>query len=65
MKQIIRLTESDLHNIVKQVIKEIGYRGAALTHGANYNAQQDYMNSRNPNESVVTCNTRQLSKLDP
>lgn len=49
MKQIIRLTESDIHNIVRQVIKEIGYRGAALTHGANYNAQQDYMNSRNPN----------------
>lgn len=49
MKQIIRLTESDLNNIVKQVINEIGYRGAALTHGANYNAQQDYMNSRNPN----------------
>lgn len=49
MKQIIRLTESDLHNIVKQVVNEIGYRGAALTHGANYNAQQDYMNSRNPN----------------
>lgn len=49
MKQIIKLTESDIHNIVRQVIKEIGYRGAALTHGANYNAQQDYMNSRNPN----------------
>ena len=49
MKQIIRLTESDIHNIVKEVINEIGYRGAALTHGANYNAQQDYMNSRNPN----------------
>lgn len=49
MKQIIRLTESDLHHIVRQVINEIGYRGAALIHGANYNAQQDYMNSRNPN----------------
>ena len=49
MKQIFRLTENDLHKIVRQVINEIGYRGAELTHGANYNAQQDYMNSRNPN----------------
>ena len=49
MKQIFRLTENDLHKIVRQVINETGYRGAALTHGANYNAQQDYMNSRNPN----------------
>ena len=24
-----------------------GYRGAALTHGANYNAQEDYMNNKN------------------
>lgn len=43
MKQIIRLTESDIHNIVRQVIKGIGYRGAALTYGANYSAQQDYL----------------------
>lgn len=49
MVRRIRLTETDLHRIVKQVINEIGYRGAALTHGANYNAQQDYMNTRNQN----------------
>ena len=49
MRQIIRLTESDIHNIVKHVINEIGYRGAALAHGANYNAQQDYMNNKKQN----------------
>ena len=49
MKQIIRLTESDIHRIVKQVINEIGYRGASLAHGANYNAQIDYNTSKNPN----------------
>ena len=49
MGQLIRLTESDIHNIVKQVINEIGYRVAALPHGANYNAQQDYMNNKNQN----------------
>ena len=49
MKQIVRLTESDIHRIVKQVINEIGYRGAALAHGANYNAQIDYNTSKNPN----------------
>ena len=30
-------------------MNEIGYRGAALTHGANYNAQQDYSKSHNQN----------------
>lgn len=70
MKQIIRLTESDIHNIVRQVIKEIDYRGAALTHGANYNAQQDYMNSRNPNARTVsysdkTTHSRKLHTLLP
>lgn len=52
-KTVIRLTESELrqtiYEAVKPIINEIGYRGAALTHGANYNAQQDYMNSKNPN----------------
>ena len=35
MKQLIRLTESDLHNIVRQVINEIGYKAATLAAGAN------------------------------
>jgi hypothetical protein len=27
MRQIVRLTESDLHEIIEQVVNEIGYRG--------------------------------------
>lgn len=49
MKHLIRLTESDIHRIVKIVINEYGYRIAALAHGANYNAQNDYINTNNPN----------------
>ena len=44
MKQVIRLTESDLHRIVKQVINEIGYRGATLAVGANMKANSDLAN---------------------
>lgn len=52
-KKVIRLTNNELNEVIKdytkQVLQEIGYRGAALTHGANYNAQQDYMKTKNPN----------------
>lgn len=30
-------------------INEIGYRGASLSHGANYNAKRDYLTTKNPN----------------
>lgn len=50
---IIRLNEDIFRRIisesVKGVLSEIGYRGAALAHGANYNAQQDYFQNRNVN----------------
>ena len=46
MKQIVRLTESDIHRIVKQVINEIGYRGATLTVGANMKANAELANGR-------------------
>lgn len=53
MKRVISLTENDLHRIIREVLNEsvdeLTYRQAALTHGANYNAQKDYMNTRNPN----------------
>ena len=50
---IIRLNEDIFRRLisesVKGVLSEIGYRGAALAHGANYNAQQDYFQNRNVN----------------
>ena len=53
MKQIIRITETELNTIVKEsvshILNKIGYRGAALAHGANYNARQDYIQNRNVN----------------
>ena len=52
MKRTVTLTESDIHNIVLQVINEIGYRGAALAHGSNYNAQLDFSQTRNPNAKI-------------
>ena len=33
-------------------IDEIGYRGAALAHGANYNAQKDYEQNQNKNAKI-------------
>lgn len=51
--KIVKITEGELRNMicesVRKAINEIGYRTAALTHGANYNAQQDYLNSMNYN----------------
>ena len=41
MKQLIRLTESDLHNIVRQVINEIGYKASTLAAGANMKAADE------------------------
>lgn len=41
MKQVIRLTESDIHGIVKQIINEIGYRAATLSTGANMKAADE------------------------
>jgi len=41
MKQVIRLTESDIHGIVKQIINEIGYRAATLATGANMKAADE------------------------
>lgn len=46
MKQLIRLTESDLHNIVRQVINEIGYRAATLAAGANMKAADELSKGR-------------------
>ena len=52
-KKVIRLTENELQDMivesVTKTLNEIGYRGTALTHGANYNAQQDYDSTNNPN----------------
>lgn len=43
-RKVIRITESELQETIKDaissVITEIGYRSAALAHGANYNAAQ-------------------------
>ena len=43
-KKIIQLNESEFRELVsesvREVLNEIGYRTAALPHGANYNAMQ-------------------------
>lgn len=57
MADKIQLTESDLHRIVRQVINEIGYRGATLTVGANMKANAELANGRmhkNQNQEI-TC----------
>lgn len=65
-KKVIRLTEGDLKNIISEnisvVLNEIGYRGAALTHGANYNAKIDKKNSNNPN-AIGKANASNKMKL--
>ena len=44
MNNVIRLTETDLHKIVKQTLNEIGYRVATLPIGANMKATKDIAN---------------------
>ena len=74
-KKIVKLTEEKFKEIVTEsvnrVLNEIGYRGAALAHGANYNAQQDYFQNRNVNSrskmdrgEVVTLDALSLSIRD-
>lgn len=50
---IIRLNVDTFRRLVsesvKGVLNEIGYRGAALTHAANYNAKIDYRQNSNVN----------------
>lgn len=42
-------------------INEIGYRGAALAHGANYNAQKDYEQKPNINAKVKMGKSENLT----
>lgn len=55
-KKLIRLTEEELKSIVSEevssLLMEIGYRGAALAHGANYNAEKDYLSNHNSNARI-------------
>lgn len=60
MKQIVRLTESDLHEIIEQVVNEIGYRGATLTVGANMKANKELANGHMYNKTHRT----NMTKLD-
>ena len=52
-KKVIRLTESEFMGLVtesvKDVLNEIGYRAAALPHGANYNAMQSKLQNSDSN----------------
>ena len=52
-KKYVKIRETELNTIIKEsisnILNEIGYRGAALAHGANYNAQQDYYQNKNVN----------------
>ena len=60
MKRTVTLTESDIHNIVRQVINEIGYRGATLAVGANMKANKELANG------IMNDKTRRtnMKKLD-
>lgn len=52
-KRVIKLTESEFKGLVtesvKDVLNEIGYRAAALPHGANYNATQSKLQNSDSN----------------
>ena len=52
-RKVIRLSEHELRTLIKEsvneILNEIGYRKAALTHGANYNAMTDKITNNNPN----------------
>lgn len=64
-KRIIRLNEEQFNSLVsesvKQALQELTYRQAALAHGANYNAQQDYIANRNQNARIKMKNAEGLS----
>jgi hypothetical protein len=55
-KKVIHLTEEELNKVVKEstlsVLNEIGYRGASLTHGANYNASNKIMKGINVSQNM-------------
>ena len=44
-------------------IDEIGYRGAALAHGANYNAQKDYEQNQNKNAKTKMGKSENITLL--
>lgn len=52
-KKLIRLNEVELKDLIREsvdnILYEIGYRTATLTHGANYNAKMDKKTTNNPN----------------
>jgi hypothetical protein len=58
MKKIVRLTENDLHGIIRQIINEIGYRAATLTAGANMKANHELANGRIYNKKRRTNMTK-------
>ena len=52
-KKVIKLNESEFRELVsesvREVLNEIGYRAAALPHGANYNAMQSKLQNADSN----------------
>lgn len=64
-KRIIKLTENEFEKLlsesVNEILHEIGYRGAALAHGANYNAQQDYYQNKNVNARTKMAKSETLA----
>src|SRR5574344_1600205 len=63
----INLTESQLHRVIKEsvskILVEIGYRGAALTYGANYNANDEIDRNINVNYNMDKINRSQKLTL--
>lgn len=68
-KRTIRLTEDELKTVVTEsitkVLTEIGYRGVALAHGANYNAMQSRIqrNDINSDSKMDSANTVRLQAI--
>jgi len=65
-KKVIRLTESEFKSLIAESVRntltEIGYRGAALPHGANYNAMQSKVQNSDFN-AVSKMNAANQTRL--
>lgn len=68
-KKVIHLTEAEFKSLVSEsvqsVLNEIGYRTAALPHGANYNAMQSKLQNSDSNavSKMDASNQKRMSAI--
>lgn len=68
-KQVIQLSESEFKTLVSEsvesILNEIGYRTAALPHGANYNAMQSKLQNSDSNavSKMDVSNQKRMSAI--